>query len=154
MIAKVIETMKNRLTKIFLIGLVVGTMFYFVDLDRNSGKIGFKAKFDQKQFDSFVKQIGELSVYVGLLSLAYQILAAFYGIINKANVNLASTIARLGLTTFYAGLALVMFNISIPRYLAGMHIKNIPQVVPQRMQEFSSKLDHLQLTHSYGLFRR
>ncbi len=60
---------------------------------------------------------------------------------------------HVGVVCAYAFVAFVAFGVSVPRFLVGMNSRNVPHV-PREVLEFGRRIGHLEVTHSYGLFRR
>ncbi|KAJ9576239.1 hypothetical protein L9F63_006901 [Diploptera punctata] len=118
------------------------TPSYFIDCD-----VGFT----KQQFDWALSRVVPATVYIGLASLAVIIAEALIASV----LNYTGTFSKLStiFTTVSFGLAAAfIFGISTVPY-SNLHPSGNNTVVPV-LRHWHTRLNHLQITNSYGLFRR
>ncbi len=146
------DRLKRSFNRLVFVVITVATAFYFLKFDKaGQGWPSFVVNFDKTEFEHFVRTSGEASIGAGMVFLGIEATLAVWDSLRVPRSKVRK-VFYLATTTLYVGVALVMFGISSPRYLMGMNCRTDP--VPKPILQLSSKLDHLELTHSYGLFRR
>ena len=92
------------------------------------------------------------SVYVGAGSVAIAVANAAYKSV-AYSAGLFQCVKKLVVTAMYAAVAAVMFGVSVPTFMRGLG-QSLPSGVPPAMfRDWAARTQHLQVTHSYGLFR-
>nr|CAD7433739.1 unnamed protein product [Timema monikensis] len=107
--------------------------------------------FTKQEFDWALSKALPAVIYVGLSSLTIHILKAVMLSVLEPQTTFAKVTTLLS-TVFYSAAAMFIFGISIVPF-STLHPVGNTTVIPA-MREWHSRLDHLHLTNSYGLFRR
>nr|CAD7577158.1 unnamed protein product [Timema californicum] len=107
--------------------------------------------FTKQEFDWALSKALPAVIYVGLSSLTIHILKAVMLSVLEPQTTFAKITTLLS-TVFYSAAALFIFGISIVPF-STLHPVGNTTVIPA-MREWHTRLDHLHLTNSYGLFRR
>nr|CAD7203946.1 unnamed protein product [Timema douglasi] len=107
--------------------------------------------FTKQEFDWALSKALPAVIYVGLSSLTIHILKAVMLSVLEPQTTFAKLTTVLS-TVFYSAAALFIFGISIVPF-STLHPVGNTTVIPA-MREWHTRLDHLHLTNSYGLFRR
>ncbi len=110
-----------------------------------------KLMFSLKEFKTFVAASSEYSIYVaGALLCLIIVRALVTGLVDAVGV--WNKIKCTASTLCYAYLAVILFGVTVPTFMRGLSLK-VPDRVPMFSRTMADKFHHLQLTHSYGLFR-
>ncbi|XP_072452511.1 lipase maturation factor 2 [Notamacropus eugenii] len=131
--------------------LAYGTAHYFgLELDPEWGGIRSKTAFTFHEFSQWLKMVTMPSVWLGLASLLWVLLTAVYRCARISRwlgkLKAAVQLSIIGAAT------VAMFTISLVPYTY-MESETNKQLWPGAYRLFGA-VEHLQLTSSYGLFRR
>nr|CAD7203947.1 unnamed protein product [Timema douglasi] len=116
-----------------------------------TGRCPRPLSFTKQEFDWALSKALPAVIYVGLSSLTIHILKAVMLSVLEPQTTFAKLTTVLS-TVFYSAAALFIFGISIVPF-STLHPVGNTTVIPA-MREWHTRLDHLHLTNSYGLFRR
>jgi len=132
-------------------GVLYATYIFFSIRITSSQVIESDIAFTKQEFDWMLSRVVPATVYLGLGSLALIVLEA----VTVSIVDFPGTYSKISTvlsTLFYTAVAAFIFGISIVPY-SSLHPAANSTVIPV-VRHWHSRLDHLQLTNSYGLFRR
>lgn len=142
----------SRLVMWTVVGAILyGTYVLYTLRLTSNNVIESDIAFTRQEFDRVLGKAVPATIYIGLASLAFVVIQA----VASSIVVTGGTYSKLRTifsTLFYTGAAVFIFGISIVPY-SNLHTTGNNTVVPV-FRMWYSRLDHLHLTNSYGLFRR
>ncbi|XP_071955396.1 lipase maturation factor 2-like [Antedon mediterranea] len=154
------KIVKNELTRILslcvssvvYIAILYASIYYF-DVKINSTNFSIKSRinFTEATFFKWLKGIMPFTIHLAVVSLISEIVAALY----RCIIHEKSLVAKIWSTiqcVLISAVAIYMFTISLVPHTAVENTarNNLWPVV----SEWHQKTDYLQITNSYGLFRR
>lgn len=145
-----LSVLKKGIT-IAVYGGVLYAAYTFFNLRLESGSIISDVAFTKQEFDQALAKTVPISVYIALGSLVLLIIQSLSSsfIDSTGSFSKFSTVTS---TLFYSAAAVSIFGLSIVPY-SHLHPAANSTVVPA-FRTWHTRLDHLHLTNSYGLFRR
>ncbi|XP_033124611.1 lipase maturation factor 2-like [Anneissia japonica] len=151
---------KNEFTRILSLvvscivyfAILYGTIYFF-DLRINTSKYSIESRinFTEAGFFKAVRKIMPFTIHMAVISLMSEILGAFYRCIVLEKSLLSKLWSTMQCVAISA-IAIYMFTISLVPHTAVDNTaqRNLWPIV----SEWHQRTDHLQITSSYGLFRR
>ncbi|XP_012264453.2 lipase maturation factor 2-like [Athalia rosae] len=133
-------------------GVIYGTYVYYDLKITENLTIESNIAFTKEQFDYTLSQMLSNSVYIGLVSLGYAMADAVAHSILSVQGSLLTRIVTTMTTLLYAAVVVFLFAISVVPFSALHPSHN--STVPAQLKHIHSRVDHLHLVNSYGLFRR
>ncbi|KAG7213802.1 hypothetical protein KM043_003019 [Ampulex compressa] len=153
--SKIGQSMVNALSTVLCIliyaAIVYGTCIYYKLRFTDNWTIQSEIDFTQEQFDYVLSLAVPISVYIGVASLGFTVANA---IVNSvvAVKGMRQKIFTTLVTSFYTAITCFIFAISLVPYATLHHSHN--STLPIDLRQVHTKVDHLHLVNSYGLFRR
>lgn len=147
--SSLLSTILSVATNILVHGFVIYLTARYYSLRPNPNwTINSEIAFTKAEFDQFLKRAVPASIYVGGISL---IATSIYAIFNSFKVPHGKLTSFL-VTLFYVSAAFFLFGVSLVPYSV-LHRSSNSTIMPP-LRKLYSKIDHLQIANSYGLFRR
>ena len=137
------------ITNILVHGFVlyVTAKYYSVRLNPN-WTIHSEIAFTKAEFDEFLRRAVPASIYIGGASLFFTSIYAFFNCFKIPQGKFTNFL----ITVFYVSAAFFLFGISLVPYSV-LHRSSNSTIMPP-LRKLYSKIDHLHIANSYGLFRR
>ncbi|KDR11021.1 lipase maturation factor 2-like [Zootermopsis nevadensis] len=132
-------------------GVLYATYILFSVRISSSWAIESDVAFTKQELDWVLSRVVPGSVYLGFVSLSLIVAEALTVSILEIP-GIFSKIQTILTTLFYTGVAAFVFGISLVPY-SSLHPAGNSTVIPV-LHHWHSRLDHLHLANSYGLFRR
>lgn len=142
----------NALTTLTVYGILLYVIYELYSIKLlPGGVIDSKIAFSKKEFDTTLGKVFPVIVSVGLISLIFTSLKAFFESFTQPSTTFTKITASLS-TLLYTLAALFVFTDSLVPF-SSLHPAGNATVLPS-VRHFHAKLSHLHLTNGYGLFRR
>eukprot|EP00118_Oscarella_pearsei_P025351 m.308033 g.308033 ORF g.308033 m.308033 type:complete len:675 (+) comp43282_c0_seq1:47-2071(+) len=149
---KMCKLFSRLVTAIVLLIMLGYTIHYFnIYLDFETKTVASSVGFTLRGFTDALHQIMPYTIYLGVVSLAVEILKAIYSSLVETK-GFASKLWSSILTVFWCGTAIIMFGISLLPH-ATLDFSTKDKVWPVFHEVYEST-EYLSLVNSYGLFRR
>lgn len=143
----------STLISFVVYGLILyGTIVLYSLKVKPGGAIESKIAFSKKEFDTALGKALPAFAIMGLASFGFTSFRALATAVTENSATAFSKLATIFSTLFYIGAAGFIFADSLVPF-STLHPSGNATVLPV-VREWHSKLSHLHLTNSYGLFRR
>ncbi|CAH1787251.1 unnamed protein product [Owenia fusiformis] len=132
-------------------GLAYGTQYYFSLELKNDYTLGSKVNFTKGEFRTFMEKSVPIAMYMGAVSLAWEILCALGRSVTQEKGLFNRLWATSG-TVVFSCAAAAMFSISLVTLT--VLDKGSEEMLPPVVYQLHERTHKFHLTSSYGLFRR
>ncbi|EFN87863.1 lipase maturation factor 2 [Harpegnathos saltator] len=141
---------ESTLLAVVVYGALMYGTYLCYDLKITNWTIQSNIAFTKEQFDYILSRVIPFSIYIGTISLG---VTTMYALINSAyfTKGMYNKMTSTIVTIFYGLVVWSIFTISLVPY-AVSHASN--STIPPKLIEIHTKVNHLHLVNSYGLFRR
>lgn len=147
-----IASLLRKLANLMTIAITIYyTMYYFnLQVQSSPPRVLSSVAFNKEEFSRAVTMGVYVTTAIGMLSLATEI---FHGLIICVKTpHPLYKVISLAHFSWLSAIAIIMFSISLVSH--GVVDQSFYQSLPANIQSLQQSLDHYELTHSYGLFRR
>ncbi|XP_011501020.1 PREDICTED: lipase maturation factor 2-like [Ceratosolen solmsi marchali] len=133
-------------------GIFYSTYVYYNLKFTKDWSISSQIGFTKEQFNNILSRFIPISVYVALISLSFTVAnGVTNSVMNVKGVKRKITTTLI--TLLYSTIVAFIFAVSVVPYTVSLYPK-LNMTLPVQLKEIHSKINHLQLTNSYGIFRK